>query len=269
MCVAVNLIGVRTLRRGHDQRGRPVDVGSGHGRQAAVGERHAGLLAGRQRPGHQPHQVVDALGVGVGRRLDVRADVVAAAVHVLEGLEDAVVHPADELVDLGDVVAVLGSLVAELPDLLVLALEVGRQGLLQLGHGQLLRVVDEVLHRHQPVGGVHATDGDLGDRVVVGPAVPDLGAGLDAAPGQDGAPGDRQVLGAQDARDPRLAAERVLAELELLLEGRVQLLEVLELLGIPGLGPDLLLGARVEAVVQVSSRTLPRLGWPSTGWPVS
>ena len=171
-----------------------------------------------------------------------------------------VVHPAHEPVDLRDVVSVLGSLVAQLVNPLVLAVEIGRQRLLQFGHRQLLRVVDQVLHRQEPVGCVDAAHDDLRDRVVVGPAVPDLGSAFNAPLGQDGAPCDGQVLGAQDARDPCLLAEGVLTELELLLEGRVQLLEVLERLGISGLGSELLLGAGIETVVQRQLKDLPEVG---------
>ena len=78
---------------------------------------------------------------------------------------------------------------------------------------------------------------------------------------------DGQVLGAQDARDPRLLAERVLAELELLLERRVELFEVLEALGIPRLGSDLHLGAGIEAVVQRQLEDLPEVRLPFHGVP--
>ncbi len=153
-------------------------------------------------------------------------------------------------------------LIAHLADLLVFAFEVGRQRLLQLGHGQLLLVEHQVLDGHQSVGGIYATDGDLGDRVVVGPAGPGLGTGLDASAGQEGAPGAGEKIRLQDVRNPGCMAKRVLTELELLFEGRIQFFEVLEVLGIAGLGPDLLFGAGIETVVHGQLENFAKVGLP-------
>ena len=194
ICVAQYLHCIITFGRRHHQRGRSVDIGARHGRETSVGERHPGFLAVRQRAGHHTHGVVDTLGIGIERGLDILADVVAAAIHIAKRFEDAVVDPVEQPVHFRDVVAVLGRFKAHLPDFLVFSLEVGGQGFLQLGHGHLLVIEHQLLHRHQRVGGIHAADGDLGDRVVVGPAVPGLGAGLDASAGQDRAPGNREEI---------------------------------------------------------------------------
>ncbi len=54
----------------------------------------------------------------------------------------------------------------------------------------------------------------------------------------------------------------VFAELKLLLERRVQFLEVLEINGIAGLGTDLLLGSRIEAIVHGQLDDLAEVGLP-------
>jgi hypothetical protein len=84
-------------------------------------------------------------------------------------------------------------------------------------------------------------------------------------PGQDGAPGDREEVSAQHARDPGPPAEDILIELKLLLEGRIQFLEVLKVSGSPVLGPICCLVRGSKPLFIVSSMTLPRLGCPSTG----
>ena len=95
MCVAHHFDGILAFCRRHHQRGGSVDIGARHGRQTSIGERHSGLLAVRQRPGHHAHQVVDTLGIGIERCLDVLADVVATAIDIIESLQDAVVHPCE------------------------------------------------------------------------------------------------------------------------------------------------------------------------------
>ena len=205
----------------HHQCGRTVDIGSRHGRETSVGERHPGFLAVRQRACCHTHRVVDTLGILVERGLDVLADIVATAIHIVERLQNAVVHPVEEPVHFRDIVAVLGRFKAHLPDFLIFSLEVGRQCFPQFGHSNLLVVEHQFLHCHQRVGCINAANADLGNRVVVGPTVPDFSAGLNAASGQDGAPGDRHDFSVQHACNPCAPAEGIFTELKLLLKSCV------------------------------------------------
>ncbi len=58
-------------------------------------------------PVTKPHQVVDTLGISIGCRFDVFADVITSSFYILECLVNRVIYPAGETVHFGNVVTML------------------------------------------------------------------------------------------------------------------------------------------------------------------
>ena len=191
-------------------------------------------LVGQAAVGAGDHHVPEVHMAGGGQHIHP----VAPAPHVGPGadvvhevVEDLLHEPVGVVV----VVAVLGRLIPDQVQDAVVALEVVLQSLQQLLHGEILVVVDIVLHRRQAVGdgpGAHALD-HAG--VVAGTAGVVVLAPGDAVIGEDGQKRHGHVLGVQGLDDvgaPDLDVQEVV---DLLRVGRPELVEGLKVLGLAGL----------------------------------
>ena len=174
--VTVVANGVDSLGGGLDESRAAVCIGTGHGGHGGVRQGDALAATVRQGAGEGSEVVVERQGERVHVGLiaeEVRAVRTIGLFHVAE-------EAADKLIDIVNVVAVLGRFVAHLFDGFV-AVEVGSKGFLQLGHGEPLGVVHKMLDGVQRVGAVHAGAGDAQGLAVLRAARFFAEAGFDAA----------------------------------------------------------------------------------------
>ena len=246
---------INGLGSGLDESRAAMGICAGHCRHAGVGQGNALSAAVGQRTCHGCEVVV--VGQGEGIHVCFVAEVVRAvrAIGALDVTEEA----AGQLVNILDVVAVLGCLVAHLFDVFV-ALEVGGQGFLEHIPGQLLGVVDEVLDGVEGVDSVNTGSSDAQGLGVLGTAGFLAQAGFDAAVKQAGAEDVGNNLFAGTVAEIAYLALGVIGVIHVLQQGLVDFLKGIALFDRLHFGEDLLAGMRIVAIVHGEFHKLGQIG---------